>query len=47
MLLLLAEQQHKMLFEIAPDIIPEGYATNVELVLWSYHLKEKADRWQA
>jgi len=40
-LLILGEVHHKMLFEIAPDIFPEGTVTNVELELWNRHYENK------
>lgn len=42
-LLLLGEVKNKMLFEIAPNIFPEGYVTDVEIMLWDKHYGEKKD----
>jgi hypothetical protein len=36
-----------MLFEVAPDYFPEGYATDVELVLWGFYFEEKKERQDA
>lgn len=30
-----------MMFEISPDIFPEGYVTDVELILWDMYYEEK------
>jgi hypothetical protein len=32
----------RFLFEVRPDIIPEGYLTDVECALWSRYYADKA-----
>ncbi len=36
--------RNKMLFEVRPDLIPEGYLTDLELSLWVLHSEEKAKK---
>ena len=38
----MAELRGKMLFEIRPDLIPEGWLTDLELSLWILHSDDKA-----
>lgn len=40
-LLAVADQKKRMLFEIAPDAFPEGFVTDVELILWASYYREK------
>ena len=42
-LLILGEVHHKMLFEIAPDLFPEGTVTTIELMLWDRHYENRND----
>lgn len=39
----LAEARGGFLYQIRPDVIPQGYLTNEELALWTayYELKEQ------
>lgn len=40
----LADRQGRMLFELRPDLFPEGYLTDCELVLWGLHLEARQQR---
>ena len=33
-----------MLWQIAPDLFPEGYTTDVELILWGFFYDEQEKR---
>ena len=37
----LAEQRQRFLYEIRPDIFPQGYLTDTELELWGLFYQEK------
>lgn len=37
---MLAERWQKPMFEVRPDIFPEGYLTRTEIELWNLHLNE-------
>jgi hypothetical protein len=38
---MMGELWSKPLFEIRPDLFPEGYLTSTEIQLWNIHYKEK------
>lgn len=38
---MLAEKSGAFLFELRPDIFPEGYLTRTEIELWSMHYERK------
>ena len=38
---MLAEYWHKPLFEVRPDLFPEGYLTRTEILLWDLHYADK------
>lgn len=42
--LYLAEARNKMLYELRPDLIPEGWLTDLELALWILHSESKANK---
>lgn len=47
MSLYMAHEKHKFLFEIRPDIFPQGYLTDIEAGLWDKFygmLLEKRDQ---
>lgn len=40
--LYLAEKHGQFLFQIRPDLFPEGYLTETELQLWNLHYEHRA-----
>ncbi len=40
MSLMLAHEKKRFLFEIRPDIIPQGFLTDMEMELWGYFYDE-------
>lgn len=43
-LLGLADMKGSYLYEIAPDIMPYGYASNLEIELWGLYYADKKTR---
>jgi hypothetical protein len=43
-LLSLAEAKGGYLFQLRPDLFPEGYVTDTELALWGLHYEAKHKR---
>ena len=39
----LAESRGRFLFEVCPDLIPEGYLTDLEMSLWGLFYNERAE----
>jgi len=40
----LAERNGRFLFEIRPDLFPEGRLTDLEMELWGDYLEEQQER---
>lgn len=41
---MLADAKQRFLFEIRPDLFPDGYLTHVEELLWARFFNEKSER---
>lgn len=37
----LAENRHKLLYEVRPDLFPEGFLTPLEVALWYLFYEER------
>ena len=44
---MLGENKGRMLFEIMPDLFPEGTLTVTEMELWELHYRDQAARYPA
>ena len=40
----LCESRHRFLFEVRPDLFPEGYLTDTEVELWGMFYDEREKR---
>jgi len=47
MALVLADRKGAFLFQAFPDIVPEGYCTQLEMELWALHYDEIAQKNEA
>jgi len=42
--MMLCHSRGRFLFEVLPDIFPEGYLTDTEVELWEMHYQEQNER---
>lgn len=42
--LAIADRQRRMLYEIRPDLLPQGMLTDIEVALWGMHFSEQSER---
>lgn len=40
--MMLADKNHRFLFEIRPDVFPEGFLTRNELTLWTLFYQDQS-----
>lgn len=43
-MMMLADVKGRMLYEVAPDLFPEGLVSEIEIMLWDRYYGEKQER---